>query len=237
MSLINFDSGRGLRCVLGAALVALSMAAAGSAVAQQQGGDKGAPPAGMTAKPSTNPWFKLCTKNKVANDQEIEQCLTTLEVRDDESAQILVSVSVLINKSAPEGTKDVVLFVAPVGVFLPPGLEAQIDDQPVQKVPFMVCSPQNCLAQIEATDEIIEKLKKGSELKIAVVNPRRQKVSFPVTLSGFTNAFDGQPMSREEYEKRQQALDSKIREFIEKRREQIEDAQKKQQEQQGEDKK
>lgn len=221
MSLLHFESGRGLRYLAGAAVVAgAALLGAGTAAVAQQA------PAGSAAAPATNPWFKLCNVNQ---ETKVEQCLTSLEVRDDESAQLLVSVSVLINRNAPEGTRNVVLFGAPIGVYLPPGLEAQIDDQPAQKIEYTICSPNNCIAQVEATDAIIDRLKKGKELKIVVVNPRRQRISFPVTLGGFTKAFDGEPMSHEEYESRQQVLDAQIRKFVEERRKQIEEEQQKQQ--------
>lgn len=160
-------------------------------------------------------WFKLCNTNPNSNK---EQCLTSAELRDQDSQQLLASVSLL----EQEGGGRMVLLGAPIGVLLPPGVELQIDEAEPKKVDYTLCQPNNCVAQVELTDQLINSMKAGKELKLYVRNPRKERVRFTLTLNGFTKAHEGEPMTREQYEERIAQLDNKIRDFVEKRREQLE---------------
>ena len=59
--------------------------------------------------------------------------------------------------------------------------------------PYVVCLNNGCMADYEATDELIGKLKKGQGLVIQGINGAGQPISLVVPLSGFAEAYDGPP--------------------------------------------
>ena len=80
----------------------------------------------------------------------------------------------------------------PVGVLLPFGLTWQIDgDKPI-RVPYMLCDPQSCAAQLVLNESYINSLKKGSKLTLTAKNRKNEDLVIEISLVGFTAVYDGE---------------------------------------------
>jgi invasion protein IalB len=161
-----------------------------------------APSAGAPEVPplTYSPWTKVCLKGQEANAQQV--CFTGKEGRIDSG--MLVIGAVLIE---PEGTANKVLRVTlPLGMQLPQGTRAIVDQGQPMTAPYMVCFPNGCLADYEASGELIGKLKKGQSLVVQGINSQGQAVSLPLPLPDFAKAYDGPPTDPKVVEERQKKL-------------------------------
>ena len=153
---------------------------------------------------SYSPWTKVCVKGQEANAQQV--CFTGKEGRIDNG--MLVIGAVLIE---PEGSPNKVLRVTlPLGMQLPPGTRAIVDQGQPMTAPYMMCFPNGCMADYEASGELIGKLKKGQSLVVQGINGQGQAVSLPVPLPDFAKAYDGPPTDPKVIEDRQKKLQEEI---------------------------
>jgi len=158
-----------------------------------------------------SPWTKVCLKGQEANAQQV--CFTGKEGRIDTG--MLVIGAVLIE---PEGASTKTLRVTlPLGMSLPQGTRAIVDQGQPMTAPYMICFPNGCMADYEASGELIGKLKKGQSLVVQGINSQGQAVSLPVPLPDFAKAYDGPPTDPKELEARQKKQQD---EFIKKQQQQ-----------------
>jgi invasion protein IalB len=191
-----------------------------------------APAPAASAKPGGGPevppltytqWTKVCLKGQEANAQQV--CFTGKEGRIDTG--MLVIGTVLIE---PEGGPNKVLRVTlPLGMQLPPGTRAIVDGGQPMTAPYLVCFPNGCMADYEASSELIGKLKQGKSLVVQAINSQGQGVSLPMPLPDFAKAYDGPPTDPKIVEDRQKKLEE---EFI-KKQQALQQQQQQQQQQQA----
>jgi invasion protein IalB len=164
-----------------------------------------APTGGPEVPPLTySPWTKVCLKGQEANAQQV--CFTGKEGRIDSG--MLVIGAVLIE---PEGSQGKVLRVTlPLGMQLPQGTRAIVDQGQPMTAPYMVCFPNGCMADYEASGELIGKLKKGQSLVVQGINSQGQAVSLPLPLPDFAKAYDGAPTDPKVVEERQKKLQEEV---------------------------
>jgi invasion protein IalB len=153
---------------------------------------------------SYSPWTKVCLKGQEANAQQV--CFTGKEGRIDSG--LLVIGAVLIE---PEGSQAKVLRITlPLGMQLPQGTRAIVDQGQPMTAPYMICFPNGCMADYEASGELIGKLKKGQSLVVQGINSQGQAVSLPLPLPDFAKAYDGPPTDPKVVEERQKKLQDEI---------------------------
>jgi invasion protein IalB len=172
-----------------------------------------APSAGGPEVPplTYSPWTKVCLKGQEANAQQV--CFTGKEGRIDTG--MLVIGAVLIE---PEGaTAKTLRITLPLGMQLPQGTRAIVDQGQPMTAPYMICFPNGCMADYEASGELIAKLKKGQSLVVQGINSQGHAVSLPLPLPDFANAYDGPPTDPKVLEERQKKLQD---EFIKKQQQQ-----------------
>jgi invasion protein IalB len=164
-----------------------------------------APSGGPEVPPlSYSPWTKVCLKGQEANAQQV--CFTGKEGRIDSG--MLIIGAVLIE---PEGSPNKVLRITlPLGMQLPQGTRAIVDQGQPMTAPYLVCFPNGCMADYEASGELIGKLKKGQSLVVQGINSQGQAVSLPVPLPDFAKAYDGAPTDPKVVEERQKKLQEEI---------------------------
>jgi len=165
-----------------------------------------APSAGAPELPplTYSPWTKVCLKGQEANAQQI--CFTGKEGRMDTG--MLVIGAVLIE---PEGTTTKTLRVTlPLGMQLPQGTRAIVDQGQPMTAPYMVCFPNGCMADYEASGELIGKLKKGQSLVVQGINSQGQPISLPLPLPDFAKAYDGPPTDPKVLQERQKKMEDEI---------------------------
>jgi invasion protein IalB len=143
-------------------------------------------------------WFKACSKQ-----EDVDICnVQNIMVAD--SGQLLTGVSLIEVKG--KVNRKVFQVTVPTGRMMPPGIGLQIDGGQVQKVDYMICLPDRCIAEGALTDQLVASFKRGSEITLTSVNFQNQPNPIKVTLSGFTSAFDGEPLQQADIEDRQRQI-------------------------------
>ena len=162
-------------------------------------------------------WFKVCSKQA---DNEI--CNTQYTMIAD-TRQLITAVN-LINVKGKVNQK-VVQAVVPTGRVIPAGVQMKVDNNAPQTLNYSVCFPDRCIAEAELTDAMVNTMKKGSQLTVTSINFQRQANPVQITLSGFTDAYDGAPKQQPELAQRQEELNKALQQQAEERRKKFEAAQ------------
>jgi invasion protein IalB len=145
-------------------------------------------------------WTKVCLKGQEANAQQV--CFTGKEGRIDSG--LLVVGAVLIE---PEGSASKVLRITlPLGMQLSPGTRVIVDNGQPMNAPYMTCFPNGCMADYEASSELIGKMKKSQSMVVQGINSQGQAINLPLPLPDFAKAYDGPPTDPKIVEDRQKKL-------------------------------
>ena len=92
--------------------------------------------------------------------------------------------------------------------------------------PYVICFTNGCMADYEATPDMIAKMKKGQALVVQAINSTAQPISLGLPLADFAKAYDGPPTDPKVFEEQQK----KLQEELQRR---ADDARKKLEQQQG----
>ncbi len=175
---------------------------------------------GMSHAQAPGPgWYKVCTKQE-DNDVCVVQNITTAS-----TGQLLTAVGLIVVEG--KVNNKILQVSVPSARTIPPGVNMQIDGGKAQRVPFSVCMPDKCVAQVPLTDAIIDSFKRGGEVVFTSVNFQRAPNPIKISLSGFTDAFDGKPVAQSELQERQRLLQEEMQRKAQSAREKLEAAQKK----------
>jgi len=176
-------------------------------VQQQQA----AAPAGQQIQLLYSPWTKFCTKGQDANAKQI--CLTGKDGRV-ESGQPVVS-AVLIQ---PEGAPSVLRVTLPLTVQLQRGSRVLVDQaklanmsSDMQSRPYTVCLVNGCMADFEATPDVINQLKQGQSLWVQGFAMRGEFVNLPLPLEDFAKALEGPPSDPKVIEEQQKRMQEELK--------------------------
>lgn len=202
--------GSRLRPALAPAAVLL-LALAPSALAQQKAQPKAAPaqnqpaapPVQVAAPPLTySKWTKLCDKN--AETKQRTMCRTGSDGRLDNGVPLIAAVLIEV-EGEPKRVLQVTL---PPGVMLPRGTRVLIDsdEQSAQVAPFMVCTNNGCVAQLEADVNAVARLKKGTTLYLQAYNMQGAVMTLSLPLGEFAKAYDGPPIDQKQLEEQNKKL-------------------------------
>ena len=178
-------------------IVGLIAAAAAPAAAQQQQQPPQAPEG----------WFKACSKQ-----QEVDIC-NVQNILMAQTGQMVTAVSLIELKG--KVNRKVFQVSVPSGRLVPPGIGLQIDGGKAQKLDYVICFPDRCVAEAPLNDQLVATFKKGQELTLTSVNFQNQPNPIKVTLEGFTGAYDGPALQQSDIEDRQK----KLQEFVSKNNE------------------
>jgi invasion protein IalB len=187
-------------------------------------------PPPMTAQPAApqliySPWVKLCNKENTPGAKQI--CVT---VKDGRVETGLLVVSVALIEMEGEARK-LIRISMPYGVALQHGTRLIVDQDTPATSPFVTCLPPvvppgGCIADYEATPELVGRMKKGQYLTVQAIHMNGQAMSPQLTLTDFAKAYDGPPTDPKVFEEQQKKLQEALQERAKKAQEEL---QKKQQ--------
>lgn len=152
-------------------------------------------------------WFKACSKQEDVDICNVQNITTAA------SGQLVTGISLIELKG--KINRKVFQVTVPTGRLVPPGIGLQIDGAKAQKLDYVICFPDRCVAEVALSDQIVNSFKKGQELTLTSVNFQNQPNPVKVSLKGFTGAFDGPPLQQADIEDRQK----KLQEFVNKNNE------------------
>ncbi|WNK21506.1 invasion associated locus B family protein [Halomonas piscis] len=78
--------------------------------------------------------------------------------------------------------------LTPLGVRLAAGLQLQVDSNEPVGMPYQVCLPQGCRADLPLERELLSQIKGGSTATVSMIDPDGQRLDLDVSLMGFTAA-------------------------------------------------
>ena len=152
-------------------------------------------------------WFKACTKQEDVDICNVQNITTA------GNGQLITGISLIELKG--KVNRRVFQVSVPSGRMVPPGIGLQVDGGKAQKLDYVLCFPDRCIAEAQLSDALVASFKKGTELTLTSVNSQNQANPVKVSLQGFTGAFDGPPLQQSDLEDRQK----KLQEFVAKNNE------------------
>ena len=189
--------------------------------AQQTPAAQQAPAAAEAQQPQLiySPWTKFCLKGQETNAQQV--CFTGKDGRIESGMPVIAAVLI-----EPEGdTKKVLRVTLPLGMQLPQGTRVIVDQGQPMNAPYIICFTNGCMADYEASSELIGKLKKGQGLVVQGINSQGQAVSLVLPLADFGKAYDGPPTDPKVFEEQQKKLQDDLQKRAEEARKKLESQQ------------
>jgi invasion protein IalB len=171
-----------------------------------------------------SPWTKFCLKGQPGQPPDPnakEVCFTGKDARV-ESGQP-VAAAVLIE---PQGADKKLLRVTlPLGMQLAHGTRVIVDQNQPMTAPYVICFSNGCMADYEASTDLIGKMKKGQGLVIQAINATGQPISLVMPLGDFAKAYDGPPTDPKEFEAQQKKLQEELQRRADEARKKLEQQQ------------
>jgi invasion protein IalB len=154
-------------------------------------------------------WYKTCTETEGS-----KVCNVQFRVRTETGANITTLNMVEITGN---NARRIFQIIVPTGRSLPPGIQLAVDGKRATAIPYLYCRPQGCNAEVRLDDGLVGIFKKGGSIEVTTINFQGQENPVPITLKGFTSAFDGPPKEPEE-DNRQKTLADQLKKKAEEER-------------------
>lgn len=153
-----------------------------------------APPAAAPVPEAVKAWAKFCDAQ--ADGHKV--CIVRRLAFNGNS----IVGSLVLRVDSKKGVPVLAVAAVPVGVVLKPGLTWQIDRGKAQSLPYWRCTPQTCESEQLASADFLNRLRKGSALRLTAKNVDGKDFSISISLAGFSAAYDLQNApTYEEYSK------------------------------------
>jgi len=192
-----------------------------AAPAQQQPAP-GAPPSAQQQEQAQliySPWTKFCLKNKDPKPKQV--CFTGKDARIESGMPVVAAVLI-----EPEGDPKKILRVTlPLGMQLVHGTRVIVDQGTPMTAPYVICFTNGCMADYEASVQMIDQMKKGRGLVVQAINANGQPISLILPLSDFAKAYDGPPTDPKVFEAQQQKLQEELQKRADEARKKLEQGQ------------
>lgn len=170
-----------MRAAAAGAVVALGLALSAAPAAAQAQGQPAVPP-NVKLGQTYGSWQSACE-----TIQGTEQCFIFQRISGSGGK---VAGQVKVGRLGPN-KEPVLLADLPMNVLLPAGVVLQVDGGNEVRVPYMYCQPGVCSTSVPLNDQMVTKMKAGSNLGMTVVLlPAQRPLKIDASLSGFTAAFD-----------------------------------------------
>ena len=168
-----------------------------------------------------SPWAKFCGKGNDAGAKEV--CFTGKDART-EAGQPVVAAALIEPEGEPKKLFRVTL---PSPLQLQYGTRIIIDKEPAISGAFFTCFANGCMADYEATPDLVGKLKKGQMLVIQAINLAAAAISFPLPLAdnsgnSFQKANEGPPTDPKVFEEQQKKLQEDLQKRADELRKKLE---------------
>ena len=146
------------------------------------------------------PWIKTCLN---------ETCFVWSEGHPPPDCDVVVSATLIERLGEPKKTLSVTL---PPRVNTERGVRVIIDQsEPIER-PYAGCRANGCMANYEAGEDLVNKLKHGHILALEAVDKANLPISLIMPLVGFADAYDGASHEPKVFEATQEKLEAEIEE-------------------------
>jgi invasion protein IalB len=174
------------------------------------------PQAGEQPQLIFSPWTKFCLKGQEANAKQV--CFTGKDGRVESGQPVVAAVLI-----EPDGEPKKILRVTlPLGMSIQPGTRVIVDQGQPMTGPYVICFNNGCMADYEASGELIGKLKKGQGLAVQGINGAGQAMTLVLPLGDFSKAYDGPPTDPKVFEEQQKKLQDELQRRADEARKKLE---------------
>src|SRR6201984_1056666 len=168
-----------------------------------------------------SPWTKFCLKGQNNDPNAKQVCFTGKDARIESGMPVVAAVLI-----EPEGEPKKLLRVTlPLGMQLVHGTRVIVDQNQPMTAPYVICFTNGCMADYEATADLIGKMKKGQGLVIQAINSTGQTISLVLPLADFAKAYDGPPTDPKVFEEQQKKLQDELQRRADEARKKLENQQ------------
>ena len=119
-----------------------------------------------------------------------EKCALVQNVKAEDRANISLMIMVL---RSYDGKNRLLRVFAPLGVLLPTGLGLKVDNVDIGHAPFTKCGPAACMAEVVLDDNLLTKLKNGTNAIFIIFQTPESGIGIPISLNGFQTGFAALP--------------------------------------------
>ena len=148
-------------------------------------------------------------------------CFTGKDARIESGMPVVAAVLI-----EPEGEPKKILRVTlPLGMQLVHGTRVIVDQNQPMTAPYVICFTNGCMADYEATADLIAKMKKGQGLVVQAINSTGQPISLVLPLGDFAKAYDGPPTDPKVFEEQQKKLQEELQRRADEARKKLESQQ------------
>ena len=189
----------------------------GQAQGQPQGGDQQQ----QQVQLIYSPWTKFCLKANQNDPNSKQVCFTGKDARIESGMPVVAAVLI-----EPEGEPKKILRVTlPLGMQLIHGTRVIIDQNQPMTAPYVICFTNGCMADYEASADMIAKMKSGQGLVVQAINSTGQPISLVLPLTDFAKAYDGPPTDPKVFEEQQKKLQEELQRRADEARKKLEQQQ------------
>ncbi len=103
-----------------------------------------------------SPWTKFCFKGQDTNGEQV--CFTGEDGKVESGMPVVSAMLIDCEGEA----KKLLRIILPLGMQLPQGTRVIIDRNPPMNAPYLICFADGCMADYEASEELISNMKKGN---------------------------------------------------------------------------
>jgi invasion protein IalB len=168
-----------------------------------------------------SPWTKFCLKGQNNEPNAKQVCFTGKDARIESGMPVVAAVLI-----EPEGEPKKLLRVTlPLGMQLVHGTRVIVDQNQPMTAPYVICFTNGCMADYDASGDLIGKLKKGQGLVIQAINSTGQPISLVLPLADFAKAYDGPPTDPKVFEEQQKKLQDELQRRADEARKKLENQQ------------
>ncbi len=145
-------------------------------------------PATTTREPEVfKDWTMTCEQPA---GSEHEQCYVFQNLILKKGRQRVLNVA--IGRIAKDN-QPAALFTFPLGISLPGGVGLKIDEGEPLRFAVERCQANGCVAPLRLDEKLLAALKSGDQARVAFRDAARREIVVPVSLRGFTAAFNALP--------------------------------------------
>jgi invasion protein IalB len=151
-----------------------------------------------------SPWTKFCLKGQEADAKQV--CFTGKDARIESGMPVVAAVLI----EPDNDPKKVLRVTLPLGMQLIHGTRVIVDQDQPMTAPYVICFTNGCMADYQATTDMIAKMKKGQGLVVQAINSTGQPISLVLPLGDFAKAYDGPPTDPKVFEEQQKKLQEEL---------------------------
>ena len=168
-----------------------------------------------------SPWTKFCLKGNNNDPNAKQVCFTGKDARIESGMPVVAAVLI-----EPEGEPKKLLRVTlPLGMQLVHGTRVIVDQNQPMTAPYVICFTNGCMADYDASGDLIGKMKKGQGLAIQAINSTGQPISLVLPLADFAKAYEGPPTDPKVFEEQQKKLQDELQRRADEARKKLENQQ------------